>query len=115
MRLSEGTIALLLTSPWHGNIREMEKVIGRAVLLSAGDKILPESLLIAREADNSEISSWNPSPVTMQKALFRAEKEQIIEALRWHNGNKSLAARSLDISRSGLYNKLKRYQIATSL
>jgi two-component system response regulator HydG len=110
-RFSEEAIALLLKAPWYGNVRELENVIGRAVLISAGDKILPKSLLIAREADRSEIPLWDPSPVTMQKALSGAEKEQILEALRWYNGNKSLAARSLGISRSSLYNKLKRYQI----
>ncbi|MDC4227263.1 MAG: hypothetical protein MPW15_24210 [Candidatus Manganitrophus sp.] len=51
----------------------------------------------------------------MEEALAKVEREQIIHALKKNNGNKSLSARSLGISRASLYNKLKQYRIETRL
>jgi len=122
MRLSGDAADLLLRLPWRGNIRELENVIERAVLVSPENLIAAESLLIEEEKplldDLRSTSFSNPSeltpvslPVAIEKIRSRAERERIADAIQRNNGNKSLAARYLGIARSSLYNKLKRYKI----
>jgi two-component system response regulator HydG len=122
MHLSQDAADLLCRLPWRGNIRELENVIERAVLISSGRLIAAESLLIEEEAmapvDGPVMSGAHlpPPPVlplaaAIDKIRSRAERERITDAIRQHDGNKSLAARSLGIARSSLYNKLKRYKI----
>ncbi|MFY9268327.1 MAG: sigma 54-interacting transcriptional regulator [Candidatus Manganitrophaceae bacterium] len=114
MHLSEEALALLMKSPWHGNVRELENVIERGVLVSPGSEILPESFLIDEEIPTPSSPSI-PLSIAREEALLKVEREQIIEAIRKHRGNKSLAARSLGIARASLYNKIKRYQIDHNL
>jgi len=110
MHLSEGSLSLLLKSHWHGNVRELENIIERGVLVSEGSEILPESFLIDEETPAPSSPSI-PLSISRDEAVLKVEKDQIIDAIKRHKGNKSLAARSLGIARASLYNKLKRYQI----
>src|SRR5690625_1995420 len=88
---------------WPGNLREMQNYIKRAVLFCTTDTItkeeLPDKLL-------------NAQPVE-EEGLFKNqhEKQMIIQALQSSGGNKSQAARDLNIDRKTLYNKLKLYDI----
>ncbi len=89
---------------WPGNIRELQNVIKRAVLLSQGEKIeqsvLPQELSKGLENDtNRELS----------KEEF--EKEQILKALKRTNYNKSKAAKMLRITRKTLYNRISHYKL----
>ncbi|MBI3802146.1 MAG: sigma 54-interacting transcriptional regulator [Nitrospirae bacterium] len=111
MRLTEEALDFLVRSPWRGNVRELENVIERSVLVSQSLNIFPAAFLIDEGADLSGDSPFAPSGGKMEEALARVEREKIIEALRKHDGNKALSARSLGISRASLYNKLKQYQI----
>ena len=114
MRLSREATALLLKAPWEGNVRELQNVIERGVLVSPGEEIAPDAFLI----DEAAISASAPSPalfVTKRELTLKFEKERIIEAIRKNKGNKSLAARSLGIARASLYNKIKQFQIETKL
>lgn len=92
---------------WPGNLREMQNTIKRAVLLSQTDYIstphLPQEILNHTEGKVENYS------------LFKNEneKELIIDAINKANGNKSKAARLLEIDRKTLYNKLKQYNITT--
>ncbi|MFQ5580335.1 MAG: sigma-54 interaction domain-containing protein [Nitrospiria bacterium] len=115
MFLSGEAIELLKSMPWTGNVRELENVIERGVLVSPTPEITPESLLIEEEGGTaSHIPSASLFSST-REALSKVERERIIDSLQRCNGNKSLAARSLGISRASLYNKLKRYQIPASI
>jgi len=111
MRLTEEALDFLVRSPWRGNVRELENVIERSVLVSQSLNVLPASFLIDEGADLSGDSPFTPSGGKMEEALARVEREKIIEALQKHDGNKALSARSLGISRASLYNKLKQYRI----
>lgn len=100
---SEDTLELFHTYNWPGNLRELQNYIKRAVLFSQGDMItksdLPEKLLHSKPVEN--------------EGLFKndLEKQMIIKALKDAAGNKSKAARKLNIDRKTLYNKLKAYEI----
>jgi len=88
---------------WPGNIRELENVLERAMILAAGEEVqvqhiqLPEVVLVQP-----------PSGVRKgaQKSLLDVEKEMLESALRRAGGNKSKAAKILGITRRMLYTKL---------
>jgi len=113
MILSKEAAELLLRMPWRGNVRELENVIERGVLVSQTSEIEIESLLIEEEVNSLDYSPSTSLFTSTQEAQSKVERVRIIESLQQHNGNKSMAARSLGISRASFYNKLKRHQIST--
>lgn len=102
---SDDVIALFKSYPWYGNLREMNNIIKRCVLLAKSDKItldvLPYEMLNV------------PEELTKNFSLYSHQnEEQIIrEALKETNNNKTKAAVLLNIDRKTLYNKLKLYNI----
>ncbi len=103
---------------WYGNIRELQNVINRAVLLSHSDSIsvrdLPEEII---SSSNSYYSTGtramliNNGLPELKEATHATEKEIIINALIKTNYNKSRAAQILNIDRKTLYNKIRVYNI----
>lgn len=94
------------TYHWPGNIRELQNVIQRAVLLSDEEvqlKVLPIEMIEPRDVliGNKENN--------MSKAEF--EKEQILKALKRTNYNKSKAAKLLQVTRKTLYNRISQYNL----
>ncbi|MFH6603367.1 sigma-54-dependent transcriptional regulator [Maribacter algicola] len=90
---------------WPGNLRELQNVIKRAVLLTTGDEVeisaLPKEILQANGKKNV--------PGTISKSEF--EKDQIIKALQKTNYNKSKAAKLLQVTRKTLYNRINHYNL----
>lgn len=105
----------LMAYEWPGNIRELENVMERALSLCSGSSIkpehLPESMVHVQErpapASPVQLSPGDP----LQLAVFNAEKEQLVEALRRTGGNRTQAAALLNIHRATLYFRLKKYGI----
>lgn len=95
--------AALLEYPWPGNIRELKNVIGRAVLLCQEEWISISDL-------NLDISL----PKEEENLLTEEEKERalLLQTLEKAGDNRSKAARMLNISRTTLYEKLKKYNIS---
>lgn len=105
----------LMNYYWHGNLRELNNVIRRSVLLATGEMVEPENL----PTEISECKSSNPvsemvhENVGLLKSIaWTAERQAIVDALEKVNYNKSKAAVLLNIDRKTLYNKLKLYNIA---
>ncbi|MCE1155712.1 MAG: sigma-54 dependent transcriptional regulator [Bacteroidales bacterium] len=84
---------------WSGNLRELRNMVRRLVLFASGDTITTDDL--------PELSQ--PSVNDMQWLQSANEKEQIENALRIARGNKSQAARLLNVDRKTLYNKMHQY------
>ncbi|MCX7781310.1 MAG: sigma-54-dependent Fis family transcriptional regulator [Negativicutes bacterium] len=107
------TMELLLTYPWPGNIREMENVLERAVnLIDDETYILPEHLppgLRKLYKPRAEISL--EAGRDLNEMMFEAEKQALLKALEAAGGNRSKAAKLLGIHRSGLYQKMQKYNI----
>ncbi len=114
MSLSKEASELLLRMPWKGNVRELENVIERGVLVSQTKEISLESLLIEEEVTSLGYMPSTSLFSSTQEVMSKVEKERIIESLNECKGNKSMAARALGISRASFYNKLRRYQIPVS-
>ncbi|MCI5222393.1 MAG: sigma-54-dependent Fis family transcriptional regulator, partial [Candidatus Electrothrix sp. AR4] len=94
--------------PWPGNVRELENAIERGVILMRGEYLDVAGLPMA-------IQRWagmNPKEETEQPSTLRdAERVLILKTLKETNGNRSAAARRLQITRKTLLNKLKRYGV----
>ncbi|MGM9759265.1 MAG: sigma-54-dependent transcriptional regulator [Parabacteroides sp.] len=103
MHLSDEAARLLQKQPWWGNIRELEHTLEKAVIISDGPEINPHDFEFAPAPDTE--------PVAEQPAmtLEQMEYQMIKEAIRKFEGNLSLVANQLGISRQTLYNKIKRY------
>ncbi|MGB3149225.1 MAG: sigma-54 dependent transcriptional regulator [Maribacter sp.] len=92
---------------WPGNIRELQNVIQRAVLLTDGEEVQLKVLPIEMTASKNRIFAGQESD--MSKAEF--EKEQILKALKRTNYNKSKAAKLLQVTRKTLYNRISHYDL----
>ena len=102
---SSEAMQLLLDYPWPGNVRELENSIEHAVVLAKGARVeLRELPAAIREATPSQSSEKHGTIVENEKKLL----QEVLEDCGW---NKKKAALKLGISRSTLYEKLKKYQI----
>jgi two-component system response regulator HydG len=105
--IGETALDVMLAYQWPGNVRELENALERAVILTAGSEITPESLperITARRAEPL-VSERTPTSPTLE-AIERAYIEWVLQN---EGGNKSRAADMLGIDPSTLYRKLARY------
>src|ERR1700674_1928597 len=94
-------LQLMLENPWQGNVRELNHVIERAVLMAQDSQIKPADLALR--------SGRDVSPRLEDMSIEEVEAFLIKKALARYNGNVSRAANALGLSRSALYRRLQRY------
>lgn len=99
--VSPKAIAVMKQMRWNGNIRELRNVIRRCVLFAEGDYIEAEDLPVY-----SDVVEHSPSSMDDFALRPGNEREQIEAALRKARGNKTVAAKLLQIDRKTLYNKM---------
>ncbi len=115
--IDEDAKRLIYKYNWFGNLRELQNVINRSVLLSQADMIkadvLPDEIRFNNlQVDSRRAAHFNHNEVTaLKEATLITEKEVITNALVEANFNKSKAAKMLNIDRKTLYNKIKQYEI----
>ena len=102
--ITSESLALLCSYNWPGNVRELENEIERAVALSISTRIRPEDFSPALLGKTSPSSAPSDSCTSMTQN----EAEHIRKALESTGNNKSMAARTLGISREGLRKKMIR-------
>ncbi len=108
--MAKSALQICLRYPWPGNVRELENVIERAVILSPGDFIVPESLP-AHLGKLGMAPTPMASNLTLDEALAQSEERLLLEALESYNWNRQLSARALGISRTTLFNKMRRFNL----
>jgi two-component system, NtrC family, response regulator AtoC len=110
--LSSEAMPMLMGYSWPGNVRELENVIERAVLLNTGRWISPKELP-ANIVDINMSPSRRDSDQTLsiKKASRKMERDLIEKVLKLTAGNRSQAARILEISRPILISKIKEYDL----
>jgi DNA-binding NtrC family response regulator len=103
-------LAALKNYDWPGNIRELEHMIERAVLLGKGSRIGLQDLPANVVADG-ESSVVLAQALTRQLTLRDLEREYVAKVLDATNGNKTEAAKILGVDRTTLYRKLEEYKL----
>jgi transcriptional regulator with GAF, ATPase, and Fis domain len=119
-QIDDDALVVLKGFAWPGNIRQLENVIERAVVIAEGPTVtvrdLPAELIQAAEvlppaawpADDGDLPGVGGGSLRREERE-RRERELIARALRAAGGNKAEAARALGLARSTLISKLKRY------
>ena len=103
-QISKRAMQCLLAYHWPGNIRELQNVIERGVIL-AENNLITEHALPRELADAYKDTAYE----TPFLPLAKVEKEHIFRVLRYVDDNRAKAAEILGISRKTLYRKLKGY------
>lgn len=98
-----GAAEMLASHSWPGNLRELNNVVKRAVLLTRGSQITTTELTLAM----GQIRTDN----VLQLHDEDTERQRIITALQQTNGNKAKAARLLGVDRKTIYNKIEKLGI----
>lgn len=117
MQLSPEARALLLKHQWPGNIRELENVIERAVLLSHGQLIATQDLPLDLQSTPTELVAEHKTvglPL-LGVTWAEVEKQYIQQVLEQTGHNHSRASQRLGVSRSQLRTRLKRYGLASRI
>jgi two-component system NtrC family response regulator len=109
LRMSASLTSYLCSYRWPGNIRELENVIERMLVLSAGDEIteadLPDQFRIHSPRNDSFLLELPEQGISLEGV----ERELLIRALDKFGGNQTQAARFLDISRRTLIYRMEKH------
>jgi two-component system response regulator AtoC len=110
--ISDEALEKLVAYRWPGNVRELENVVERAIILAGSDRIglseLPQNVVMPQPG---EATASRPTDYSLRRARRLVEVEAIQRALRATGGNRTHAARLLEISHRALLYKLKEHGI----
>ena len=111
--ISQEILSSLMVYPFPGNVRELENIIERAVVLAKDGSTLTEDQISLHSDQPLDFNFIFPGEEDKKlKSMVEAlEKKAILQALQRWKGNISKAAKSLGLSRPGLYQKIDRYEI----
>jgi len=111
--ISQEVLSSLMVYPFPGNVRELENIIERAVVLAKDGSTLTEDQISLHSDQPLDFNLIFPGEEDKKlKSMVEAlEKKAILQALQRWKGNISKAAKSLGLSRPGLYQKIDRYEI----
>lgn len=117
---TDAALAALQRYDWPGNVRELENAVERSVVLCRRPQIdledLPEALqaTVSQPVSASAVASEIPeSPMALELALQAPERRIIEAALKRNDWNRQATAAELDINRTTLYKKMRKYQLDT--
>lgn len=109
-KVPKNVIDKLSKYDWPGNIRELRNVVERMAVSSEGVNIttgdIPRYIL-----EKSLVSNYKTNQVGLKNIVESVEKDVIIQMLKEAEGNKSRAAKKLNIPRATLYRKMEEYGI----
>ena len=109
-KLAPETMQALTDYSWPGNVRELENTIERAMVLETEDELQPESLPDSiRNVEVNPAIRAAASELSIKKMMVIMEQELIKKALEKTGGNRTWAAKLLEISHRALLYKIKRY------
>ena len=111
--ISQEVLSSLMVYQFPGNVRELENIIERAVVLAKDGSTLTEDQISLHSDQPLDFNLIFPGEEDKKlKSMVEAlEKKAILQALQRWKGNISKAAKSLGLSRPGLYQKIDRYEI----
>ncbi len=109
--ISGEALRLLANYNYPGNVRELENILERAINLTEGKVIFSKNLSIGRNSDAG--NKVVKRDILLRELLEEAEKQAIIDAIELFHGDNHAAIKSLGISKTSFYEKLKKYNINT--
>ncbi|MBP6839906.1 MAG: sigma 54-interacting transcriptional regulator [Kofleriaceae bacterium] len=109
---ADDAIALLRDQPWPGNVRELENAVERALVLTDGDVITAAELGPVLGGRSRPMISTGTTELSIKKATRALEADLIRRALEATGGNRTNAAKVLEISHRALLYKMKDYGIS---
>ena len=104
--ISDQAMDILLNYDYPGNIRELENVLEHALIVGQSGVILPRHLPDYLQQFRT-VRNKAPQVDTLQET----ERQKILQVLEIHNGNRALTAKTLQMDRSTLWRKMKRFHI----
>ncbi len=110
-KITDGALEFIKNYSWPGNVRELKNIIERVVIMVQGEEIDIEDIKDNFDFSESYDISEKYSSSSLKAARENFEREYIIAALKSHNRNISITARSLEIERTNLHRKIKQYVI----
>ena len=103
LKMSPSAIEKLTRYPWPGNIRELQHILERTVIMAENKEIRPKDL---------KLDTLSHTPASSSNLnLEEIEKHTIVKALQKHQYNLSAAARDLGLGRTTLYRKMNKYEL----
>lgn len=123
MELSQEALQCLLRREWKGNVRELQNLINRAVLLTSSNIIKPDNLLSPEELEEGKTRRSGDVPDFVHKLSYKEAKEEVLAhfassylktALTQSNGNVSAAARASGMERQAFQRLLRRCHIQSN-
>jgi len=104
---SESALQKLEEYRFPGNVRELQYIIERVIIMSDGNELTPDEIIFSPiESSNQTISSQSD-----ETKLSNIEKNTILRVIEKNNGNITKAAKELGITRTALYRRLGKYEI----
>ncbi len=111
VKCSQNAMELLMNYNWYGNVRELENVIERAVVMATGPIITPTDLPVKLHQEKTLFRDTDET-LFASASLYEQEKQLILQTLETTNWNKYKTAKLLGITRSTLYSKIEKYQLS---
>ncbi|MFQ5852630.1 MAG: sigma 54-interacting transcriptional regulator, partial [Candidatus Binatia bacterium] len=106
MKMPSEVMELLVSHSWPGSVRELKNVLTQAIVLSPGDVLLKENILLQRASLHTP-----PEEDASQMSLAEMERRQIKRVLDSVGWDKAKALEILGISKPTLYKKIERYDL----
>ena len=111
VKFTDDAIALMKSLPWTGNVRELRNVVERIMILIDKKEIRKSDIDFLATTGQSKINEIIDGSNSFQEFKEKAERAFILKQLKANDWNISKTAEILDIQRSHLYNKMKKYDI----
>jgi two-component system response regulator PilR (NtrC family) len=113
-KVTPEALEILMSHPWKGNVRELEHIIERIVLLSDREVIAPEDLpseILQTAGDLGCLPQLDEDGFDLEQLLEKIEKDYLVKALEKSGGVKTEAAKTLNLSFRSFRHRLSKYGI----